>query len=93
MVTITGRAFIYGSVLLFSLLVCSIIIFTAANQDKGSMQIAPSHDLNITNHSISTIGKTGDFAPGPTPITIFRVKLNQSTLPGPRDMGCGPKRH
>ena len=93
MVTITGRAFISGSVLLFSLLAFSTIIFTVAGQDNVSMHITPGPDLNITNHSISTIRKTGDFAPGPTPITIFHVKLNQNTLPGPRDMGCGPKRH
>jgi len=90
MATITGRIFISGCVLLFILLASSVMVIKTAGLDNGSMQITPGSGLNITNHSISTIGNTGDFVAGPTPITIFRVELNQTTLPGPRDMGFGP---
>lgn len=84
------KAHIAGSVLLFILITCSFLATSAAGGNNVSMQITPGPNLNITNHSISTDGQTGDFVAGPTPVTILRVELNQSTLPGPRDMGYGP---
>ena len=78
------------SIILFLVLAGSLLILTVAARDDMSMQISPGYSLNSTNHSITTDRQTGDFVAGPTPVTILRVELNQSTLPGPRDMGFGP---
>ena len=77
-------------VLLFILLTCSVMVITVAGHDNVSVALDPGPDLNITNHSIDNIGQSGRFVAGPTPITIIHAELNQSTLPGPRDMGFGP---
>lgn len=79
-----------GSILLFLLLAGSLMVLTVAARENVSMQITPGPNLNVSNYSISTDGQPANFIAGPTPITIFRVELNQSTLPGPRDMGFGP---
>ena len=38
-------------------------------------RITPAPDLNITNYSIGTDGRSGDFIPGPTPITTGASSL------------------
>lgn len=78
-----------GIIVLLSLTLCLFMPPVTAGENVATL-ITPAPDLNITNYSIGTDGRSGDFIPGPTPITILRVELNQSTLPGPRDMGYGP---
>lgn len=60
----TGKAYISRSVFLLILLASSVRVITVAGQDDGSMQMTQGSDLNITNHSISSIGNTGNFAQG-----------------------------
>lgn len=90
MIPCSRTTYTAGSVFLLLLLSTSLLVLPAAARENVSMLITPVPGLNITNYSMGTDGKTGDFVPGPTPITILHVELNQSTLPGPRDMGYGP---
>jgi hypothetical protein len=60
----------------------------AAGQDLINRTITP--ELNVSNYSFNGTGIPGEFAAGPTPVTIFRAEINESTLPGPRYMAFGP---
>jgi hypothetical protein len=81
------------TVVLFLLLLFagSFIIspITAAGPGNGSWIAGPT-ELNITNHSVSNAWEQSNFSEGPTPVSVFRAELNESTLPGPRYMGFGP---
>jgi|GEM_PF-3238081 len=78
-----------GCTVLFLLLAISLIVLPITARENGPI-LTPAPELNITNFSAGADMQPGDFAAGPTPITILHVELNQSTLPGPRDMGYGP---
>ncbi|MDD1685411.1 hypothetical protein [Methanoregula sp.] len=74
------------------LLACLIAVpaVPAAGPGNASLMTLSETDLNITyNGSVGDLVDNG-YRAEPTPITIFRAELNQSTLPGPRDMGYGP---
>ena len=90
MTTPIMRGYHTRCLLLCLLLTCSVLVITVAGHDNGSKLMDPGPNLNITNHSIDNIHQSGHFVAGPTPITILHAELNQSTLPGPRDMGFGP---
>lgn len=74
------------------LLACSIMVpvISATGPGNASMMSLSQPDLNVTyNGSVNDL-ITDEYKAEPTPVTIFRAELNQSTLPGPRDMGFGP---
>ncbi|MFA6331526.1 MAG: hypothetical protein WCX22_01115 [Methanoregula sp.] len=74
------------------LLACSIMVpvISATGPGNASMMTLSQTDLNVTyNGSVNDL-ITDEYKAEPTPVTIFRAELNQSTLPGPRDMGFGP---
>lgn len=78
-----------GSIVLLLLLTLSFLILPVSSRENVSV-FTPAPDLNITNITAGPDGHSGDFVAGPTPVSILHIELNQSTLPGPRDMGYGP---
>jgi hypothetical protein len=74
------------------MLACSLAIatVTAAVPDNATGMQTPGTNFNVTRHPFSSTGMTRDYAVTPTPVTIFRAELNETTLPGPRYMAFGP---
>jgi hypothetical protein len=79
---------IFLVILLAGLVVAPAV--TAVGQDNMSMLITPGPDYNTSNHSFTDGERIREYAADPTPVTIFRAELNESTLPGPRYMAFGP---
>jgi hypothetical protein len=86
------RVYSARRVLLILLLIGSVAVSAVMGAGPGNspVKITPG-GLNITNNSFTDAEMTRDYAVGPTPITIFKTELNESTLPAPRDMGFGPR--
>jgi hypothetical protein len=87
-----GRAHHSGRVALFLMLACSIAIATVnpAVPDNATMIQTPGTNFNVTWHPFAGAEMVRDYAVSPTPVTIFRAELNETTLPGPRYMAFGP---
>ncbi len=71
------------------MLVCSIATVYASVPDNATMRQMPGTNFNITRPFTGADMVLG-YAVTPTPVTIFRAELNETTLPGPRYMAFGP---
>lgn len=80
-----------GAVFLLALAACAVFApAAAAAPGNASMAVTPGPELNVTWDPAHPPEFPAQYAPSPTPVTIFRAELNNSTLPGPRYMGFGP---
>jgi hypothetical protein len=88
----TGRGCAARGIFLLVLLAGFVVVpaVTAAGDGNRSMQVTPGPDFNTSNHSFTDGRNAGEFAAAPTPVTVFRADLDESTLPGPRYMAFGP---
>lgn len=75
-------------------IIVSLFIITGAyaeSQDPHERTLTGlSEDLNLTNASASGNAPLQEYRETPQPITILKIELNETELPGPRYMAFGP---
>jgi hypothetical protein len=81
--------------LIISLILASLMVPAALAADQGNTNWIPTFtpvpDLNRTGGSLANMTVPPEYQGTPAPITVFRVEVTASSLPGPRDMAYGPR--
>lgn len=77
-----------------SLVLASLMVPAALAADQGNgnriTTLTPIPDLNRTGVSLVNLTVPPEYQNTPSPITVFKVEVTASSLPGPRDMAYGP---
>jgi hypothetical protein len=80
---------------IISLILASLMIPTALAADQGNASrittFTPVPDLNWTGGSLANMTVPPEYQGTPASITVFKVEVTASSLPGPRDMAYGPR--
>jgi len=90
--TIPGRWFKTGFIIFLVLANLLVPAALAADQGSGNQitTLTPVPDLNGTGVSLANLTVPPEYQNTPSPITVFKVEVTASSLPGPRDMAYGP---
>ncbi|MFA4861821.1 hypothetical protein [Methanoregula sp.] len=79
--------------ILISLVLVSILVPAALAAEGNANQIGiltPAPDLNGTGVSVTNMTVPSEYRSTLPPVSVFRVEVTASSLPGPRDMAYGP---
>ncbi|MHB8164480.1 MAG: hypothetical protein ACYDDV_09025 [Methanoregula sp.] len=90
---IKGRR--HRAAVLIALLVTVGILFipaVPAADDRGQMmdENYPSLDYSLHNGALPNASMQEMYGANPTPVTIYHFELEDTSLPGPREMAYGP---
>ena len=86
----------YTAFLIIASLVATALFVPAvhASDDRrlpfDSSSLYPSMNYSLHNGTLPNASFQRELMGGPALITIYRFELNQTSLPGPRDMAYGP---
>ena len=82
-----------SSWILISLILASLLVTAALAAEGNANQkstLAPVPDLNGTGVSLANMTVPAEYQSTLAPVSVFKVEVTASALPGPRDMAYGP---